>query len=86
MMATFSATYVPANPTSIGTTGQSPRYAGTPSTAAANAKRIMKEPAPIITLAAADFPENKDTVSAVDAKLTAAIATPYTSDIAAATP
>ena len=85
-MATFSATYVPAKPINIGTTGQSPKYAGIPSTAAANAKRTMKDPAPIITPAAADFPENQDTVSAVDAKLTAAIATPYTRDKAVTIP
>ncbi len=76
MIATFSATYVPANPISMGTTGQRSRYAGIPSTAAANAKRAINEPAPIITPAAADFPENNDTVSAVDTKLNAAIATP----------
>jgi hypothetical protein len=72
--------YTPAKPTSMGTTGHRPRYAGIPSTAAAKASRTTKEPAPIITPAAMERPENNETVSAVEMKLRIAAPAPYMND------
>jgi hypothetical protein len=74
--APFSATYTPANPASMGTTGHSSKYAGIPSTAAAKISRTMNEPAPITTPAVTERPANSEMVSAVERKLKTAVPAP----------
>jgi hypothetical protein len=60
----------------MATTGQRPRYAGTPSAAATNPYRARKEPAHSITPCAVVLPGMSEAVSAVEAKLKIPVPTP----------
>jgi hypothetical protein len=60
----------------MATTGQRPRYAGTPRAAATNPYRAPKESAPTIIPPAVERPISSETVSAVETKLTVPTPTP----------